>query len=78
MVWTIHCKTMYPYGAVEITDKNYFSFKVNGHRLKKYYGGSIATEENKEVELNQEERLAKARITRMSSNSYAGPCCKRN
>ncbi|GJS88038.1 reverse transcriptase domain-containing protein [Tanacetum coccineum] len=30
-------KTMYPYGAVEITDKNGLSFKVNGQRLKKYY-----------------------------------------
>ncbi|GJZ61634.1 reverse transcriptase domain-containing protein [Tanacetum coccineum] len=28
-------KTMYPYGAVEITNKDGSSFKVNGHRLKK-------------------------------------------
>ncbi|GJZ41565.1 reverse transcriptase domain-containing protein [Tanacetum coccineum] len=27
-------KTVYPYGAVEITDKNRLSFKVNGQRLK--------------------------------------------
>ncbi|GJU50099.1 reverse transcriptase domain-containing protein [Tanacetum coccineum] len=69
-------KTMYPYGAVEITDKNNFSFKVNGHRLKKYYGGSINTEENELVELNEATRLAKARITQTSSNFSAGPCCK--
>ncbi|GJR54387.1 hypothetical protein Tco_1404908 [Tanacetum coccineum] len=49
-------KTMYPYEAVEITDKNNFSFKVNGHRLKKYYGGSINTDENEVVELNEAER----------------------
>nr|GEW37849.1 hypothetical protein [Tanacetum cinerariifolium] len=28
-------KTMYPYGTIEITDKNEISFKVNGQRLKK-------------------------------------------
>ncbi|GJX84779.1 reverse transcriptase domain-containing protein [Tanacetum coccineum] len=50
-------KTMYPYGAVEITDKNNFSFKVNGHRLKKYYGGSINTEENEVVELHEAKEL---------------------
>ncbi|GKE43937.1 reverse transcriptase domain-containing protein, partial [Tanacetum coccineum] len=47
-------KTIYPYGAVEITDKNNFSFKVYGHRLKRYYDGSINTEENEVVELNGE------------------------
>ncbi|GJR39048.1 reverse transcriptase domain-containing protein [Tanacetum coccineum] len=66
-------KTMYPYGAVEITDKNNFNFKVNGHRLRKYYGVSINTEENELVELNEATRLAKAR---KSSNFSAGPCCK--
>ncbi|GKF35850.1 hypothetical protein Tco_0112608 [Tanacetum coccineum] len=30
-------KTVYPYGTVEITDKNRVSFKVNGQRLKKYH-----------------------------------------
>ncbi|GJY70788.1 reverse transcriptase domain-containing protein [Tanacetum coccineum] len=69
-------KNMYPYRAVEITDKNNFSFKVNGHRLKKYYDGSINTEENEVVELNEAERLAKARIARTSSNFYARPYCK--
>ncbi|GKB11396.1 hypothetical protein Tco_0845319 [Tanacetum coccineum] len=68
-------KTMYPYEAVEIIDKNNFSFKVNGHRLKKYYGGSINTEENELVELNEATRLAKARVAGMSSNFSAGPYC---
>ncbi|GKE52789.1 hypothetical protein Tco_1487945, partial [Tanacetum coccineum] len=46
-------KTVYPYGAVEITDKNNFSFKVNGYRLKKYYDGYINTEGNELVELDE-------------------------
>ncbi|GJY86441.1 reverse transcriptase domain-containing protein [Tanacetum coccineum] len=29
-------KTVYPYGTMEITDKNRICFKVNGQRLKKY------------------------------------------
>ncbi|GJU21318.1 reverse transcriptase domain-containing protein [Tanacetum coccineum] len=33
-------KRVYPYEAVEITDRDVFSFKVNGQRLKKYYGGN--------------------------------------
>ncbi|GKC46180.1 reverse transcriptase domain-containing protein [Tanacetum coccineum] len=47
-------KTMYPYGAVEITDKNGLSFKVNGQRLKKYYDRSFNTEDNEIIELNEE------------------------
>ncbi|GKA94384.1 reverse transcriptase domain-containing protein [Tanacetum coccineum] len=38
-------KTIYPYEAIEITDKNGFSFKVNGQRLKKYYECNIDNEE---------------------------------
>ncbi|GJS37797.1 reverse transcriptase domain-containing protein [Tanacetum coccineum] len=34
-------KTVYPHGAIEITDRDGFSFKVNGQRLKKYYGCNI-------------------------------------
>ncbi|GKC10161.1 hypothetical protein Tco_1001771 [Tanacetum coccineum] len=33
--------SVYPYGTVEITDKNEISFKVNEQRLKKYYDGHI-------------------------------------
>ncbi|GJS30185.1 hypothetical protein Tco_0490805 [Tanacetum coccineum] len=42
---------MYPYGTVEITNKNGISFKVNGQRLKKYYDGHIDTED-KEVTMD--------------------------
>nr|GEY41402.1 hypothetical protein [Tanacetum cinerariifolium] len=37
-------KTIYPYGAVEIIDKNGHNFKINGQRLKKYYEGDIDKE----------------------------------
>ncbi|GJV93848.1 reverse transcriptase domain-containing protein [Tanacetum coccineum] len=42
-------KTVYPIGAIEITDKDGFSFKVNGQRLKKYYGGNIDKEDDETV-----------------------------
>nr|GEU69242.1 reverse transcriptase domain-containing protein [Tanacetum cinerariifolium] len=66
-------KNVYPYGAVEITDKNNFSFKVNGLRLKKYYDGCINTEGNELVELDETMRIAKVQIARTSSNFHAGP-----
>ena len=34
-----------PYGAVEIMHPEKGTFKVNGQRLKRYYGGDISTEE---------------------------------
>ncbi|GJQ89534.1 putative nucleotidyltransferase, ribonuclease H [Tanacetum coccineum] len=43
-------KTVYPYRAVEIFDKNGFSFKVNGNRLKKYYEGNVDKEDNEVIE----------------------------
>ncbi|GJR61383.1 hypothetical protein Tco_1503545 [Tanacetum coccineum] len=43
-------KTVYPHGAIEITDKDGFSFKVNGQRLKKYYGGNIDKEDDEVIE----------------------------
>ncbi|GJW99184.1 putative ribonuclease H-like domain-containing protein [Tanacetum coccineum] len=39
-------KTVYPHGAIEITNMDRFSFKVNGQRLKKYYGGDIDKEDD--------------------------------
>ncbi|GJV99413.1 putative reverse transcriptase domain-containing protein [Tanacetum coccineum] len=42
-------KTVYPHGAIEITDKDGFSFKVNGQRLKKYYGGDIDKEDDEDL-----------------------------
>ncbi|GJZ59092.1 hypothetical protein Tco_0614908 [Tanacetum coccineum] len=41
---------VYLYGVVEITDKNGFSFKVNGERLKQYYEGNIDREDEEVVE----------------------------
>ncbi|GJS77104.1 reverse transcriptase domain-containing protein [Tanacetum coccineum] len=43
-------KTVYPYGAVEIIDRNGFNFKVNGQRLKKYYEGNIYKEDDEVIE----------------------------
>ncbi|GJV90557.1 ATP-dependent DNA helicase PIF1 [Tanacetum coccineum] len=43
-------KTVYPHGAIEITDGDGFSFKVNGQRLKKYYGGNIDKEDDEVIE----------------------------
>ncbi|GJY24960.1 hypothetical protein Tco_0399686 [Tanacetum coccineum] len=43
-------KTVYSYGAVEITDKNGFSFKVNGQRLKKYCEDKIDRKDEEVVE----------------------------
>ncbi|GJZ23119.1 putative ribonuclease H-like domain-containing protein [Tanacetum coccineum] len=47
-------KTVYPYGTVEITNKNGISFKVNGQRLKKYYDGHIDTEDKEVVEFDKD------------------------
>ncbi|GJR85189.1 pleiotropic drug resistance protein 1-like protein [Tanacetum coccineum] len=37
-------KIVYPHGAIKITDREGFSFKVNGQQLKKYHGGTIFRE----------------------------------
>nr|GFC95615.1 hypothetical protein [Tanacetum cinerariifolium] len=47
-------KTVYPYGAVEIIDKNGFRFKVNGQRLKKYYEGNIDKEDDEVIEFEND------------------------
>ncbi|GJS63097.1 reverse transcriptase domain-containing protein [Tanacetum coccineum] len=47
-------KTVYPYGTVEITNKNGISFKVNGQRLKKYYDGRIDMDDKEVVEFKEE------------------------
>ncbi|GJZ34641.1 reverse transcriptase domain-containing protein [Tanacetum coccineum] len=39
-----------PHGAMEITDRDGFSFKVNGLRLNKYYGGNIGKEDDEVLE----------------------------
>ncbi|GJY75355.1 reverse transcriptase domain-containing protein [Tanacetum coccineum] len=43
-------KTVYSHGAIEITDRDGFSFKVNGQRLKKYYEGNIDKEDDEVIE----------------------------
>ncbi|GJX20586.1 reverse transcriptase domain-containing protein [Tanacetum coccineum] len=43
-------KMVYPYGAVEITYRNGFNFKVNGQRLKKYYEDNIDEEDHEVIE----------------------------
>ncbi|GKE75398.1 reverse transcriptase domain-containing protein [Tanacetum coccineum] len=46
-------KTVYPYRAVEITDKNSVNIKVNGQRLKKYHERHTDTEDKEVVELEE-------------------------
>ncbi|GKB74155.1 hypothetical protein Tco_0935567 [Tanacetum coccineum] len=40
----------YPHWAIEITNRDGVSFKVNGQRLKKYYGGNIDKEDDEVIE----------------------------
>ncbi|GKD92965.1 hypothetical protein Tco_1372802, partial [Tanacetum coccineum] len=47
-------KTVYPHGAIEITDRYGFSFKVNGQRLKKYYEGNIDKEDDEDLAESKE------------------------
>ncbi|GJV91614.1 hypothetical protein Tco_1539427 [Tanacetum coccineum] len=43
-------KTVYPHGAIEITNRDGVSFKVNGQRLKKCYGDNIGKEDDEVLE----------------------------
>ncbi|GKA98662.1 reverse transcriptase domain-containing protein [Tanacetum coccineum] len=47
-------KMVYPHRAIEITDRDGFSFKVNGRRLKKYYRGDIDKEDDEVIELEND------------------------
>nr|GEV65719.1 putative reverse transcriptase domain-containing protein [Tanacetum cinerariifolium] len=47
-------KTVYPYGTIEIIDRNENSFKVNGQRLKKYHDEHIDVEDKEVVEFKQD------------------------
>ncbi|GJX90760.1 reverse transcriptase domain-containing protein [Tanacetum coccineum] len=47
-------KTVYPYGTMEITDKNRISFKVNGQRLKKYHERHLDIEDKEVVEFEED------------------------
>ena len=42
---------VYPYGVILISNNMGEIFKVNGHRLKKYYGAEIDKENNEAIEL---------------------------
>ncbi|GJW06998.1 reverse transcriptase domain-containing protein [Tanacetum coccineum] len=55
-------KTVYPHGAIEITDSDRVSFKVNGQRLKKYYGGNIDKENDEVIEFKNGATLSIRRI----------------
>ncbi|GKF57053.1 hypothetical protein Tco_0170590 [Tanacetum coccineum] len=35
---------VFPYGTVELSQNSGPNFKVNGHRIKHYFGGDISTE----------------------------------
>ncbi|GKC43604.1 reverse transcriptase domain-containing protein [Tanacetum coccineum] len=56
-------KTVYPYGAVEIIDKNGCNFKVNGQRLKKYYEGDIDKEDDEVIEFENGVTEAEGSLT---------------
>ncbi|GKD15532.1 reverse transcriptase domain-containing protein, partial [Tanacetum coccineum] len=47
-------KMVYPHRAIEITNRDEFSFKVNEQRLKKYYGGDIDKEDDEVIELEND------------------------
>ncbi|GKE40311.1 hypothetical protein Tco_1463716 [Tanacetum coccineum] len=47
-------KTVYPYGTIEIIDRNIISFKVNKQRLKKYHDEHTDAEDKKVVEFEQD------------------------
>ncbi|GJZ00581.1 reverse transcriptase domain-containing protein [Tanacetum coccineum] len=49
-------KTVYPYGTIEIIDRNGISFKVNGQRLKKYHDEHTDAED-KEVDLAESKEI---------------------
>ncbi|GKE71448.1 hypothetical protein Tco_1529520, partial [Tanacetum coccineum] len=36
---------VFPYGTIELSQNSGPNFKVNGHRLKHYFGGDIPTED---------------------------------
>ncbi|GJR63040.1 hypothetical protein Tco_1505202 [Tanacetum coccineum] len=68
-------KTVYPYGTVEITDKNKINFKVNGQRLKKYYDGNIEADERDVIEF-KENTMYRDRILHVFPIFCTGPRCK--
>ncbi|GKC11724.1 hypothetical protein Tco_1008506 [Tanacetum coccineum] len=47
-------KTVYPYGTIEIIDRNKISFKVKGQRLKKYHDEHTDAKDKEVVEFEQD------------------------
>ncbi|GJY76826.1 reverse transcriptase domain-containing protein [Tanacetum coccineum] len=47
-------KTVYPYGTIDIVDRNRISFKVNRQRLKKYHDKHTDAEDKEVVEFEQD------------------------
>ncbi|GKB21731.1 reverse transcriptase domain-containing protein [Tanacetum coccineum] len=69
-------KTVYPYGAVEIIDKNGFKFKVIGQRLKKYYEGDIDKEDDEVIEFeNGVMTLLEKKSTKLVKYQSSGILC---
>ncbi|GKE24340.1 reverse transcriptase domain-containing protein, partial [Tanacetum coccineum] len=47
-------KTVYPYGIIEIIDRNRINFKVNGQRLKKYHDEHTNAKDKEVVEFKED------------------------
>ncbi|GKD00734.1 reverse transcriptase domain-containing protein, partial [Tanacetum coccineum] len=47
-------KIVYPYGTIEIIDRNRISFKVNGQRLKKYHDGHTNADDKEVMEFKED------------------------
>ncbi|GJX42371.1 reverse transcriptase domain-containing protein [Tanacetum coccineum] len=69
-------KTVYLYWAVEIIDRDGFSFKVNEQRLKKYYGGNIDEEDDEVIEFeNGVTTSMEKKSTMLVKNRSSGILC---
>ncbi|GJY05648.1 hypothetical protein Tco_0371588 [Tanacetum coccineum] len=71
-------KVVYPYGMVEITDKNRISFKVNGQRLKKYYDGNIVTDKRgrqirRKYDIEAGEKVSQYGVFQFMDTAYWSP-----
>ncbi|GJS01622.1 hypothetical protein Tco_0318130 [Tanacetum coccineum] len=55
---------VFPYGTVELSQNSGPNFKVNGHRLKHYFGGDIPTEE---TDITQKNEKTKPKMTKLST-----------
>ena len=52
--WPFVVEKVYPYGTIEISDKNGYIFKVNGQRVKKYFDNYIDNVDNEIFEFEPE------------------------